>query len=54
MLELGIILIIIAVVLLLAPIPLPNKDPIGWILVLIGAVLVILAVVDINCSGAHC
>ena len=47
MLELGAVLLIIGLVLVLAPVPLPNVDPVGWLLALVGVVLVLLAVLDV-------
>lgn len=54
MLELGIILLIVGVVLLLAPVPFPNKDAVGWLIAFIALVLIVVAVVAANCTGVHC
>lgn len=43
MLILAVILIVIGVVLLLAPIPLPNAHAVGWLFVLVGLILLLVA-----------
>lgn len=43
MIVLGVILLIIGLVLVLAPVPIPNADPVGWFLALIGVILVVVA-----------
>lgn len=48
MFELGFVLLIIGVVLVLAPVPLPNVDAVGWLMALVGVVLVLLAVLDVG------
>lgn len=52
MLELGVVLLVIGVVLVLAPLPLPNVDAVGWVLVIVGVVLVLLAVIDVHDAKA--
>lgn len=51
MLELGIILLVLGVCIVLIPALAPIQ-PVGWILVLLGIVLVVLAVVDVHDARA--
>lgn len=51
MLELGIILLIVGLALVLLPVPLPNIDAVGWLLAVVGVILILIAVVDVG--GAH-
>lgn len=56
MIVLGVVLLIIGIVLLLAPIPFPNVDLVGWLLVLFGIVLVLVGVLvssDLNLGNDH-
>lgn len=43
MIILALVLLIIGVALLLLPIPLANKDSVGWLLIALGVILLIVA-----------
>lgn len=58
MIVLAIVLLVIGIALLLLPIPLPNVDTVGWLLIGLGVVLLIVAVLvgvldgtDLNVHG---
>jgi UDP-N-acetylmuramyl pentapeptide phosphotransferase/UDP-N-acetylglucosamine-1-phosphate transferase len=48
MMGLAIIIAIVSVVLLLAPLPWPNKDTVGWCGVLLAAVLAVLSLLHVT------
>jgi len=54
MIVLGVVLLIVGVVLVLAPIPLPEKSPVGWFIAFIGLVLVLIgALVGVDGVNLH-
>lgn len=42
MLLLAVVLLIVGIVLVLAPLPLPNVDLVGWLLIVVGAILLLV------------
>lgn len=48
MLALGLILLIVGLALVLLPVPLPNVDPVGWLLAVVGVILILVALIDVG------
>ena len=46
MLTLAIVLLVIGIVLLLAPVPFANADTVGWLLAILGAILLLVALLS--------
>ena len=52
MIVLGVFLMIIGLVLVLAPIPLPEKSPVGWFVAFVGLVVLLIGVL-LGVDGVH-
>lgn len=55
MIVLAVVLLIIGIALLLLPIPLANKDSVGWLMVALGVILLIVALLlgAVDDGGFH-